>query len=220
MPSNAPAASPKVASTIGLKDLVIAPLVTDTAQTLEYGTLQKVAGAIEASITPGNADAEVQYADDIEFAVLFPEPEISLKTKMADIPLAIQESIFGNKLDGNGVLIRSSTDTPPYYAIGFRSEKSDHTYRYVWLYKCRAKPVTETYSTKEGTSVTRQTGEVEWVAIKRVYDGRYQAIADEGQNGFNAEAAATFLSSVYMPDRKSTRLNSSHPTTSRMPSSA
>jgi len=60
-----PAVSPAVSSTIGLKDLVIAPLVTDTEETLTYGDLQKVAGAIEASVTPGNADADVQYADDV-----------------------------------------------------------------------------------------------------------------------------------------------------------
>ena len=53
--------------------------------------------------------------------------------------------------------------------------------------------------TKEGTTVTRQTGEVEWTAIKRTHDGRYQAVADEGQNGFTADKGATFLASVYEP---------------------
>ena len=196
---NTPTTSPAVASTIGLQGVVIAPLTVDTEETLTYGDLQKVAGAIEATITPGNADADVQYADDQEFSVLYPDPEVALKTKMADIPLEIQKMIFGNTLDQNGVLIRSASDTPPYFALGFRSEKSDHTYRYVWLYKVRAKPITETYATKEGTNITRQTGEVEWVAIKRVHDGRYQAVADEGQNGFSAAAAATFLESVYTP---------------------
>lgn len=74
-----------------------------------------------------------------------------------------------------------------------------YIYRYVWLYKVRAKPVTETYATKEGTSITRQTGEVEWTAIKRTSDGRYQAVADEGQNGFTTANATTFLESVYTP---------------------
>ena len=111
----------------------------------------------------------------------------------------IQEKIFGNKIDDNGVLVRTAQDKPPYYAVGFRSEKSDKTYRYVWLYKVRAKPVTENYATKEGKTVTRQTGEVEWTAIKRTHDGRYQAVADEGQNGFTSEKAAAFLSSVYEP---------------------
>lgn len=194
-----PVASPQVASTVGLKNVVIAPLTTDTEDTLTYGELQLMAGAIEASITPESADPDVQYADDIEFDVLYPDPQLAFKTKMADIPLLIQEMIFGNKVDDNGVLIRTASDKPPYFAVGFKSEKTNGSYRYVWLFKVRAKPVTENYATREGTSVTRQTGEVEWVAIKRTHDGRYQAVADEGENSFTAEKAATFLDTVYEP---------------------
>ena len=169
--ANTPAASPTVSSTVGLKNMVIAPLTVDTEETLTYGDLQLVAGAIEASITPENADPDIQYADDIEFDVLYPDPELTFTTKMADIPLA----------------------------VGFKSEKSNHKFRYVWLYKVRAKPLTENYATKEGTTITRQTGDVEWTAIKRTNDGRYQAVADEGENGFTAEKGETFLQSVYTP---------------------
>ena len=198
MPSN-PTVSPTVSSTVGLKNMVIAPLTVDTEETLTYGDLQLVAGAIEATITPDNADPDIQYADDIEFDVLYPDPELTFTTKMADIPLAIQEMIFGNNIDDNGVLIRTSTDKPPYFAVGFKSEKSNGKFRFVWLYKVRAKPLTENYATKEGTTINRQTGEVEWTAIKRTHDSRYQAVADEGENGFTAESGATFLSSVYTP---------------------
>ena len=197
MPTTTPTASPAVSSTVGLKNMVIAPLTADTESALTYGTLQLVAGAIEATITPDNADPDIQYADDIEFNVLYPDPELSFKTKMADVPLVIQEMIFGNSIDDNGVLIRKAGDTPPYFAVGFKSEKADHTYRYVWLYKVRAKPVTESYASKEGKTITRQTGEIEWTAIKRTHDAQYQAVADEGQNGFDATAAAAFLNSVY-----------------------
>ena len=195
----ATAASPTVSSTVGLKNVVLAPLSEDTEAVLTYGELQAVAGAIEASVTPDNTDPEVQYADDIEFDVLYPDPELTFKTKMADIPLTIQEMIFGNQIDDNGVLVRTATDKPPYFAVGFMSEKSNHKYRYVWLYKVRAKPVTESYATKEGGTITRQTGEVEWTAIKRTHDGRYQAVADEDENGFTAAMGATFLATVYEP---------------------
>ena len=198
MPSN-PTASPTVSSTVGLKKMVIAPLTVDTEETLTYGDLQLVAGAIEATITPDNADPDIQYADDIEFDVLYPDPELTFTTKMADIPLAIQEMIFGNNIDDNGVLIRTSTDKPPYFAVGFKSEKSNGKFRFVWLYKVRAKPLTENYATKEGTTINRQTGEVEWTAIKRTHDSRYQAVADEGENGFTAAMGETFLTSVYTP---------------------
>ena len=158
-----------------------------------------MAGAIEATITPENNDPDIQYFDDVEGDVLYPDPELTFKTKLADLPLIVQEMIFSNKIDYNGVLIRTANDKPGYFAVGFMSEKANGTYRYVWLFKVRAKPVTETYATKEGTSITRQTGEVEWTAIKRTSDGRYQAVADEGENGFTAEKAAAFLNTVYTP---------------------
>ena len=194
-----PTASPQVASTVGLKNVVIAPLTEDTDTSHTYGELQLVAGAIEATITPDNTDPDIQYADDIEFDVLYPDPELTFSTSMADVPLAIQEMIFGNQIDDNGVLVRTASDRPPYFAVGFKSEKSDGAFRYVWLYKVRAKPMTESYKTKEGKTITRQNGSVEWTAIKRTHDGRYQAVADEGQNGFDASKAATFLKTVYEP---------------------
>ena len=199
MATATPAAAPAVSSTVGLKNLVIAPLLTDTETETTYGDLQKVAGAIEASITPDNSDPDVQYYDDAEGDVLYPDPELTFKTKLADLPLVIQEMIFSNELDDNGVLIRKASDKPGYFAVGFKSEKSNGKYRYIWLYKTRAKPVTENYATREGKTITRQTGEVEWTAVKRISDGRYQAVADEGENGFTAEKAATFLDSVYAP---------------------
>ena len=90
-----PTASPAVSSTVGLKNMVIAPLTEDTESNHTYGALQLVAGAIEASITPDNADPDVQFADDVEFSVLYPDPELTFKTKMADVPLTIQEMVFG-----------------------------------------------------------------------------------------------------------------------------
>lgn len=196
---NTPAAAPAVSSTVGLKNMVIAPVTEDTETSTTYGNLQRVAGAIEATITPENNDPDIQYFDDVEGDVLYPDPELTFKTKLADLPLIVQEMIFSNKIDDNGVLIRTANDKPGYFAVGFMSEKANGTYRYVWLFKVRAKPVTETYATKEGTSITRQTGEVEWTAIKRTSDGRYQAVADEGENGFTAEKAASFLNTVYTP---------------------
>ena len=195
-----PAAAPAVSSTVGLKNMVLAPMTADTEESTTYDALQRVAGAIEASITPENSDPDIMYYDDAEGDVLYPDPELAFKTKLADLPLTIQEMIFSHKIDDNGVLIRTAADKPGYFAVGFMSEKANGKYRYVWLYKVRAKPVTENYQTKEGKTITRQTGEIEWTAIKRISDGRYQAVADEGENGFDAAKAATFLDSVYVPN--------------------
>ena len=193
-------AAPLAKSRIGLKNMVIAPLTSDTEAGVSYGQLQLVAGSIEASITPENNDPDVQYADDVEWDVVYPDPEITFNTTLVDLPLSLQQQILGNALDTNGVLIKTATDEPGYFAVGFQSEKSNHKYRYVWLYKVRARPITENFGTKEGSTINRQTQEVEWTAVPRIYDGQYQAVADEGENDFTAEDGATFLSSVYEAD--------------------
>lgn len=197
--STNPAAAHDTHSTIGLKNVVIAPLTTDTETGHTYGDLQLLAGAIEANVTPNNTDPDIQYADDIEFDTLYSDPDIDFALTMADIPLAIQEMIMNNHIDNNGVLIKSASDKPGYFAVGFKSEKSNGKYRYVWLYKVRATPISDTFATKEGDTVNRQTPQVQFHAIKRTHDGRYQAVADEGENGFTAAAGETFLASVYEP---------------------
>ena len=194
-----PTPSPKIASTVGIKHVVIAPLTEDTETTLTYGALQLLAGAIDVQISPDNAEPEIQYFDDIEGDVVYPDPEIKLSMEQADIPLTMQEMILGNVIDDNGVLVRKAGDKPPYFALGFMSEKSDGTFRYVWMFKGRAAPISETYHTKEGKSITRQTGKIEWTFIKRTKDAQYQAVADDGENGFPPAMAAAFLDSVYEP---------------------
>ena len=199
MPDNTSTTNTKPMSTIGLKNVVIAPLTKDDATETTYGTVESLVGAIEASITPQNTDPEVQYADDGEYDTVYPDPELEFRLQMADIPLDKRKLLFDNKIDQNGVLIKNASDKPTYFAVGFKSEKADHTYRYVWLYKVRATPMTENYATKEGDTITRQTGEIVFTAIKRTSDGQYQAVADEGANGFTTQTAATFLTTVYAP---------------------
>lgn len=184
-------------SIVGLKNFVIAPLLTDDAQEATYGAVVPVTGAIDVSVTPNNADPNIQYADDVEFDVLYPDPEITASVELTALPLDVQAEIGGHELDSNGVLVKAAGDTPPYYALGFKAERRDGADRYVWLLKGRAKPITEQFHTKEGATITRQTGKVEFAFIKRTYDGQYQYSADVGQNGFTTGMAATFLATVY-----------------------
>lgn len=191
--------APKTASTIGLKNVVIAPLLTDTDSETTYGDVQKLAGAIDATLSPENTEPDVQDADDGEFDAVYPTPSGSFTTSMVDIPLEIQAMIFGSRIDDNGVLVSGDKDTAAYFAIGFMSEKADHSYRYAWLYKVRARPMTENYATRGSSSVTRQQAQVQWDYTVRKSDGEWRSVADIGENGFTNEKAATFFESVYAP---------------------
>ena len=70
-----PVASPQIASTIGLKNVVIAPLTTDTEEGHSYGELQLLAGAIEASITPESRLIEDLKADSANVMVMIMDLE-------------------------------------------------------------------------------------------------------------------------------------------------
>lgn len=187
------------AGTIGMKHVVLAEIIKDDETGTQYGEVEQMLGAVDATVTPQNTEAEVQYADDGEYDAVYPDPESEFRMQMVDIPLPWREKLYGHRFDSNGVLIQNAKDTQKYFAVGFMSEKADHTMRYMWFYKVRAAPMTENYSTKEGETITRQTGEVVFSAMKRNSDQEFRAIADEGVNGFTAEKGKTFLETVYVP---------------------
>ena len=185
-------------SITGLSNFVIAEMLTDTTAATTYETPEPVLGAIDVAVTPGNTDPNIQYADDIEFDVIQPDPEITATVELTSLPLEVQAKLCGHKIDDNGVMVKTAGDTPPYYAIGFKAKRRDGKDRYVWLLKGRAKPIAETFHSEEGATITRQTGKVEFTFIKRTSDGQYQFAADINDT-FTAVKAATFLSTVYEP---------------------
>jgi len=186
-------------SRIGLRDVKIAWLTdaTDTPTVPAAYTLESTAlEAIDAQISRGTADPDVQYADDIESDVLYPDPEITISLEVKEVPLALQKKLFGqDEKDGNGVYTYESGAVPPYFALGFKSRKRSGADRYVWYYKCRAKPMDETFHTKEGSTITRQQDKLEITAIKRTHDNYVSVKVDSDADG--APTASAFFANVY-----------------------
>ncbi len=190
-----PNQSPLVSSAVGLKHLVFAPLVVDNDNIAAYGELRRLKGAVEVEISPANADPEVIYVDDYEYASLYPDPELSVTIRVIQLPLLFQQLFFGGAIDNNGVLIENAQRKAYYFAIGFMVPKANGKNRYVWLYKCRAKPLAADYATKQGKTVDRKLAQIEFVALKLNYSHEYQAIADD--DIAPSSVGKTFLSAVY-----------------------
>lgn len=188
-------------SLIGLKDLVTAELLTDTTAELTYGAVESVAGAIMVELKDESGEADVQDADDVEYDRLYPPPLTGLSMENADIPPAMRAKFFGHAVDTKGVVVVSKDDVPPYRAFGFKSEKADGAYRYIWLYKCI--PVKRTADSSHKTKPTknvaeRQTTKIDWEVIPTTYNGEQQAFVDDDTSAFSA-AKATFFSAPYVP---------------------
>jgi phi13 family phage major tail protein len=177
---------------VGLKDLHFALLTKDDATGVTYGEPEKIAGAINAKISP-KSNTETLYADDgpAETATALGEIEVEIEVK--DLPLSVQAKLFGHTLE-NGVLTKNADDTAPYVALGFRSKKSNGKYRFVWLYKGRFELPEQEYKTGEDKP-SFQTPKAKATFIKREFDNAWQAIGDEDETGFTA--GATWFDQVY-----------------------
>jgi len=187
-------------SRIGLRNVVIFPLTADTEAALTYGAKRtETIESINFDIAPQNAEADVQYAEDVESDVLYPDPELTGTLEAKEIPLPLRAYLLGHTIDQNGVMIEKAGDQPPYCAIGFKSKKRNGADRYVWLLKCRASEMSETFRTQEGKTITRQTDKIQITAIKRTNDGYYRYQVDSDEPAF-ATAAATFFTAPYTHD--------------------
>ncbi len=186
-------------SRIGLRDIKIAWLNanTDTPTKAAAYTLEaaSVLEAIDAQISRANAEPNIQYADDVESDVLYPDPEVTISLEVKEVPIELQKMLFGQgAIDANGAYKYVSGTTHPYFALGFKSRKRSGADRYVWYYKCRAKPMDETFHTKE-KDITRQQDKLEIVAVKRTFDDYVSVKVDSDAAG--APTAAAFFTNVY-----------------------
>ena len=102
--------------------------------------------------------------------------EISLELNVSDIPLETQAELLGHTVDA-GVLKKNGGDVPPWVAVGFRTLKSNGSYRYYWLNKGKFATPEEDLKTK-GDSIEFTTPTISGSFVKRDSDDEWQRQAD------------------------------------------
>lgn len=184
-------------ATIGLRDVHYALLTTDDPKSgkATYETPVHVVGAISANINPNTSSATL-FADDGPYDTSATMGNIELELNMADIPDDVQAIWLGHTY-ANGMLVKKSTDTPPWVAIGYRSLKSNGAYRYVWLVKGKFAALEEEYGTK-GDSVEYKTPTIKGSFVKRDCDDVWELKADSDAKS-PSTAIATWFTTVPEP---------------------
>lgn len=176
---------------IGLRDVYIAILKSDAVGKAEYETPERIVGAIKANINP-NASSATLFADDGPMDTASTLGEIELELGIADLPLQTQAKILGHSYDdATGLLSKAATDVAPWLAVGFRSLKSDGSYRYFWLTKGKFSVQEEGIETK-GDSVNFQTPTIKGSFAKRTADDKWELTADS-----SAVASATTITNWF-----------------------
>ena len=175
---------------IGVSDLHVAKLLTDVDGTgATYDAPEKLAGVLTVGLQPQVVEGDF-YADDkiSESYSSISSFEITINPEL--LTPEQEAMLLGKELDGNDGVITTSSSSAPYFAVMFKSLKSDNTYRSQVVYKVKFSTPEETYNTK-GDSIEYQTPTINGKAIPRDADDIITYKTDE--------AIATFMDAVYEP---------------------
>lgn len=167
-----------------------------------YGTPKRIPGAIQATVTP-TTNSTTLYADDKADEVATSLGDIAVVLGVKDIPTEDHAAMLGHTIDSNGVLVRSSGDTAPYVAIGYRRRKSNGKYRYVWLYKGKFQPEAQEAQTKPDTPAF-QTPTINATFVPRDDNGDWQSVVDEDDTGVPGSVITNWFSNVYLKNADTT----------------
>lgn len=154
-------------SRIGLDSLYIAEVTEDSATAYTAGTPEYLAPAAEASQEPATS-FEIQYADDQPYDVMTSEGSTKISLKVTGIPIEMLAWITGREFDAASGRMFDNAGTPPYFALLFRSQKSNGSYRYYSYLKGRFDMPKEDTTTK-GEKPEPKVMELTYTAIKTTY---------------------------------------------------
>lgn len=180
---------------IGLKNIYVAKLKSDTTEKVEYDTPRKLAKAIEVSVKP-SINQETLYADDGPAEVASSLSEIEVELNIDDLSIEMQNFLIGNKQDDKKVNIDKVDDSAPYVAMGFESQMSNGDIQYTWLFKGKLTLPETAYKTK-GENIEFQTPTITAKFIKRDFDGAWRATARTGEGGIDKATAEAWYKAVY-----------------------
>lgn len=162
---------------IGVDKLYYAPILSDSDAGTIYGTPVWLQGVNQITYNPNVQNASYD-ADDGTYVSFSADGEIQTTITVADLKMADYAALLGLQTDANGMVIEGESDNAPEIAIGFRSQKSDGTYRYIWVLKGKFAKAQEDYQTKGGSGITYQPRQIVHTAVKRTSDGQRRHILD------------------------------------------
>lgn len=197
---------------IGCDNLVWAKLKKDDGVTLEYDTPVALPGLMSIGINPNTESATAFYDDGPAEAA----------TTLGAIDVTIQKSALGTKeaatllghsMDENGMVIYGASDKAPEGALGFRTMKSDGTYKYCWLLKGVFVDGEENNETK-GDSINFQADELtgNFAKVNKKFDVTdtitgetkqtqpWRVMVDAGAEGVSDELVRQWFNQVVTPD--------------------
>lgn len=186
----------------GIEELVYAKVITDDETTYETGEVKKLAGI--ATLTKETESAnEAHYYDNRPAIVISSVGADTITCTTSAIPLEVLADLTGQKYDeALGTLIEGAAKSG-YFAIGYKTKKTNGDEVYVWRYKVSVAIPSATHNTEnDGTDANGQ----ELVFTGVMTNHKFAKADNKGVKAINVDVAldkadvSTFFDEVTTPD--------------------
>lgn len=189
-------------SVVGLDSLYVAVISQDDSTAYTAGTPEYFAPAAEASAEPAT-NRETQYADNQPYDTMVNEGETTINLTVTGIPLEMLALVTGKVFNAASGRMWDNGATPPDVALGFRSKKSNGSYRYQWFLKGKFSAPNEEAATETDTPDPK-TQQLVFTAIRTTYKWNLGSVTDSvkrvvGDTDTTNFSATNFFTQVQTP---------------------
>lgn len=140
----------KIVEYRGIEGLVYAPVTEDTTENFTTGEVKELAGTSELTRTT-ESSSEVHYYDNMPAITIESTGSDEVTCSVSAIPLDILADITGQVYDETTDTFIEGARENKYFALGYKTKKTDGTEVYVWRLK-------GTFSIPESTHATEDDG--------------------------------------------------------------
>lgn len=141
----------------GVEGAVYAEVTSDNTEGFTTGEVKELVGLSEIGKTTESSN-EPHYYDNIPAIIVSSTGADELSLNTAGIPLDIVAEITGQYYDNTTGMYVEQERTPKYFALGYRTQKTDGTEVLVWRLKGTFTIPESTHATKDdGTDANGQT---------------------------------------------------------------
>lgn len=140
----------KIVEYRGIEGLVYAPITEDSTENYTTGDVKELAGTSELTRST-ESSSEAHYYDNMPAVVIESTGSDEVTASVSAIPLDVLADITGQVYDQATDMFVEGPRENKYFALGYKTKKTDGTEIYVWRLK-------GTFSIPESTHATEDDG--------------------------------------------------------------
>lgn len=172
---------------ISVDKLYYCDVLSDTELGVTYGSPVWLQGVNQISYNPNTQNASWD-ADGGAYDTYSAFGDIQTTITIADLEPAQYAHLMGAAYE-NGVIKEGANDSAPEVAIGFRAEKSNGGFRFVWVLKGKFSKQQEDYNTKGSSGITYNPRTIMHTGLLRTYDGMARHMLDSDDSNVSLTVA-------------------------------